>query len=80
MSSNDKCTHRSLLLLYAVYVGPYMKDIVPLLSSLPEIEGIEDEETCCPAPVLYAGENDHEVRWKIKRRRCVSLAILDLYI
>ena len=58
-----------------------MKEIIPLLSTLPIIEGADDENACCPSPVLYAGENDHdmvaEVAKALKGRLRVCSVMVD---
>lgn len=42
----------------SIHTGPHMKSIIPLLSTLPVADKADE---CCPARVLYAGENDHAV-------------------
>lgn len=39
-----------------------MKDVIPLLSTLPLREELPGEGSIYPRPILYAAENDHKVR------------------
>jgi hypothetical protein len=41
--------------------GPFMKDVIPLLSTLPMREEQPGEGSIYPRPILYAAENDHKV-------------------
>lgn len=38
-----------------------MKDVIPLLSTLPLREELPGEGSIYPRPILYAAENDHKV-------------------
>lgn len=45
---------------FSMSLGPFMKDVIPLLSTLPLPEEADDP-TEFVAPVLYAAENDHKM-------------------
>ncbi len=45
---------------FSMSLGPFMKDVIPLLSTLPLPEE-SDDPTDFVAPVLYAAENDHHM-------------------
>jgi len=45
---------------FSMSMGPFMKDVIPLLSTLPLPEETDDPAEFV-APVLYAAENDHKM-------------------